>query len=300
MNYKKGISVIIPVYNAGKYIRTCITSIVLQTFKDLEVIFVIDKKTSDNSEKIIKENVYQLNDYKIIKPTESSGAGYNRNIAIEQAKREYIGFVDADDFISKDFYEKLYSFAQNNNADVAIGGMIMLDENKKIIEAKNQNNVIASNISEMYSMMEYSTVWDKIYRTDIIKQNNVIFSTGVMHEDNTFMLKALLNTKKMVSVPNVFYYWNRNSNSITMIEDNQQQCIDDAFIVFNQVLDILSNANIPTDYKDKIVCHNMINYAGDALKIKKYYIVILNKLKLLLGKDRAYEICYKLEHNQKI
>lgn len=300
MNYKKGISVIIPVYNAEKYIRTCITSIVLQTFKDLEVIFVIDKKSSDNSEKIIKENVYQLNDYKIIKPTESSGAGYNRNIAIEQAKREYIGFVDADDFISKDFYEKLYSFAQNNNADVAIGGMIMLDENKKIIEAKNQNNVIASNISEMYSMMEYSTVWDKIYRTDIIKQNNVIFSTGVMHEDNTFMLKALLNTKKMVSVPNVFYYWNRNSNSITMIEDNQQQCIDDAFIVFNQVLDILSNANIPTDYKDKIVCHNMINYAGDALKIKKYYIVILNKLKLLLGKDRAYEICYKLEHNQKI
>ena len=109
MGYEKGISVIIPVYNTEFFISRCLDSVLSQTYKDLEVICVLDKKSDDKSNVILDYYAKKDKRVKIIKDTTGKGQGYNRNLGIEAATKEYIGFVDSDDFIEKTFYQQLDS-----------------------------------------------------------------------------------------------------------------------------------------------------------------------------------------------
>ena len=290
-----GISVIIPVYNAEKYIKDCILSLSIQTFDDLECIFVIDKNTTDNSEEIIKSVSNRLN-LKIIKPTESCGAGYNRNVGIERATKEYIGFVDADDCISKEFYEKLYSDAKKHDSDIVMGETVVLDKNHKVSDYYKIPTCTETNLGKIYSMMEYSTVWDKIYRSKIVKPDKTVrFPEGVIHEDNFFTLAVLAKTNKLTTTPGAIYYWIRNPESVTQLAQQSEKCIDDAYVVFDNVLNFLYKLDISTDDKLKIIKHNIDNYAIDAIFSLEYKSYIMEKLKLLLGKQAAYKIYYEAE-----
>ena len=96
------VSVIIPVYNVEKYLKDCVDSIINQTLKETEIILINDGST-DKSVEILKE--YNV---KIFNLKENKGASFARNIGIEKACGEYLGFVDSDDYIASDFYEILY------------------------------------------------------------------------------------------------------------------------------------------------------------------------------------------------
>lgn len=111
------ISVIVPVYNAEKYLPKCLDSILAQTYKKLEIILVDDGST-DNSGKICDE--YALKDSRIkIIHKQNGGVSSARNVALSVAKGEYIGFVDSDDYIDKDMYEYLLELISYSNADIA-------------------------------------------------------------------------------------------------------------------------------------------------------------------------------------
>ena len=106
------ISIIVPVYNCAKYIKKCLDSLINQTFKNIEIILVNDGST-DNSEEIIQS--YDDNRIVYIKQ-KNQGPSAARNLGIDLAKGEYIGFVDSDDWIDADYYEKLYNAIAANNA----------------------------------------------------------------------------------------------------------------------------------------------------------------------------------------
>ena len=103
------VSVIVPVYNCEKYLKKCLDSLVNQTLKDIEIICVNDGST-DNSGRILEE--YTDSRIKII-TKENGGLSSARNAGIAVAKGEYLGFVDSDDWVDLDFYEKLYNTAKN-------------------------------------------------------------------------------------------------------------------------------------------------------------------------------------------
>lgn len=299
MDYKKGISVIIPVYNAEIYIRTCVASLMLQTFKDLEIIFVIDKNSDDNSESIIKELTSPLNDIKIIKAKDGEGAGYNRNIAIEQAEREYIGFVDVDDYVAKNYYEMLYNNAKKYDADVTMGETVVLEEDKQIREIFKYPFQVLENITDIYSVLKCSTAWDKIYKTEILHKNkNIRFAQGVIHEDNVFTLNLFMNINKLVTTPNAYYYWVRRSRSVTTSDDEKWD--NDAHIVFNIILDKLKDSKLTETEKYRIVVHNIGCYAIELFKKKNYYDYYRKKLPSVIGRQNTYELIYKMEHNEEI
>ena len=116
MNVK--VSVIIPVYNCEKYIEECIESLINQTLQECEFIFVNDG-SKDKSEEIIKK--YADKDERItLINQKNSGVSVARNIGIKKAVGEYIGFVDADDYVESDYYEKLYNTAKNNNCSIVV------------------------------------------------------------------------------------------------------------------------------------------------------------------------------------
>ena len=111
------ISVIVPVYNAEKYLKKCLDSLVNQSYKDLEIILVNDG-SQDGSEKICKD--YEEKDSRIILINKNNGGPSSaRNLGIEKANGEYLSFIDSDDYLALDFYEKLEKSITKNNADIA-------------------------------------------------------------------------------------------------------------------------------------------------------------------------------------
>ena len=128
------ISVIVPVFNAEKYLKMCLNSFVSQTLKNI-VIICIDDGSTDNSLAILDKFKSKDDRIKIIKQ-KNYGVSIARNNGISEAQGEYIGFVDADDWVDKDFFEKLYNAAQKYNADIATAGYY---RRGKILRSKKLN-----------------------------------------------------------------------------------------------------------------------------------------------------------------
>ena len=127
------ISIIVPVYKVEPYIHKCIDSILNQTFKEFELILV-DDGSPDNCGNICDEYAKKDNRVRVIHK-ENGGISSARNIGLDVSNGEYIGFVDSDDYIKLDMYERLYNSCKVNNADISIIGTIEVDENgKKLYE----------------------------------------------------------------------------------------------------------------------------------------------------------------------
>lgn len=129
------VSVIIPVYNTEKFLRKCLDSVCNQTLQDIEIICINDCST-DGSLEILREYARKDNRIKLIELLENCGAAKARNIGIDIAEGEYLGFIDSDDYIDLDFYENLYAKAIETSADVVKGSDMLIigkTEGKKLI-----------------------------------------------------------------------------------------------------------------------------------------------------------------------
>ena len=113
----KKVSVIVPVYNVEKYLSRCLESLINQSLKDIEIICINDGST-DNSLQILKQFAYKDNRIKIINQT-NSGQSVARNKGLAIASGKYIGFVDSDDWIDNDYYEKMFETIERTNSDFA-------------------------------------------------------------------------------------------------------------------------------------------------------------------------------------
>ena len=138
------VSIIVPVYNTEEYLQKCLDSLTNQTLKNIEIICVNDGST-DNSLKILQDNAIKDDRIKIINQ-ENKKQGAARNAGMQVATGEYIGFVDSDDWVDLDFYEKLYIAAKKHNFDIALGTNV---------RAKKNINKKRLNITEE---KEYTTV----------------------------------------------------------------------------------------------------------------------------------------------
>lgn len=209
------ISIIIPVYNTEKYLKKCLDSIINQTLKSLEII-CIDDCSTDNSLNILKE--YQLKDnrIKIIEQKENKGQGVARNLGLNIAEGEYIGFIDSDDWIDLNFFEKLYFAAKKYNSDVALAANVRIGNGrtKKRLDFKNEE--IYTNIEDKFNiskLLKNPCPTNKIYRREFLIKNNIIWPAGCYCEDKLFVTKAVYYANSLVCVPDIYYYYYRNPNS---------------------------------------------------------------------------------------
>ena len=124
------ISVIIPMYNAEKYVEKCLKSIINQTYRDLQIIIVNDG-SKDNSQAICEE-IAKTDKRMILINTENKGAGSARNTGIENAQGEYISFIDSDDYVCPDYYERLLHMIENTGADIAVGRYARISEHDEM------------------------------------------------------------------------------------------------------------------------------------------------------------------------
>lgn len=212
------ISIIVPVYNVEKYLNRCIDSIINQTYKNLEIILV-DDGSPDNCGMICDEYAKKDDRIKVIHK-KNGGLSDARNNGIKIANGNYIGFVDSDDWIAPNMYEKLYYALVDNNADISCCKNIRCKDNNIKINKKFDNNIIIYNqlqfLRKFFKIDSQECVYyacNKLYKKQIIHDNQ--YPINLTSEDVLGTYKALLKSKKIVEINYPYYYYYYNPNSIT-------------------------------------------------------------------------------------
>ncbi|MGG4489221.1 glycosyltransferase family 2 protein [Metabacillus idriensis] len=216
------VSVIIPVYNAEEYLSRCLTSLTSQTLKECEFIFVNDGSI-DNSVVII--NKYILNDKRIKLINQNNmGVSIARNTGLKNATGEYIGFVDADDYVSLEFFEKMYSAASENNCDVVFSNMLEELEGKQILTKypfQSDINLYQSYINE--NILPYfikadnlNSVCNKIFKHEVLQKYMIKFPERVeLGEDSIFNIIVFSYAYKVKYLNITGYYYKEVKGSAT-------------------------------------------------------------------------------------
>lgn len=232
MEYK--ISVIIPVYNVEKYIKKCLDSVVNQTLKNIEIIIVNDG-SPDNSFKIIKE--YMKKDKRIkYFEKKNGGQGSARNFAIGKAIGEYLMFVDSDDYIELDMFEKMYNYATKSKLDIVVCNGY-LDVNGSIINFDNYDCNI-SNLQKRYIISQTGPCL-KLIKTELIKNNNLYFIENHIYEDIAIVPSYALFTDRIGYVSERYYYYLQRTNS-SMNQNKYSKKLEDIFLALENLSELFT------------------------------------------------------------
>lgn len=300
---KYKVSVIIPVYGVEKYIGKCLDSLVNQTLKDIEII-VVNDGTKDNSQKIIDKYAKKYKNIKaLIK--ENGGQGSARNYGLEHATGEYIGYVDGDDYVEYDMYEKLYNKAKENDLDVVICGNYNVSEDYKNKTTDLEFTKFDDNF--INALLGKKAVWNKIYKRNIIGKTT--FRSKVWYEDFDFSINVICKANRIGYVNEPLYDYliregstMNNSNVLrnleileafdnilksSMYDDNKEiiefLAIDHIYIsAIVRIIRSEADKNIKLETIDKLLCYMNDNFPN--FKSNSY----LSQL------DKNRKIIYKL------
>ena len=239
-NFK--ISVIVPVYNEENCINGTMDSLIRQSiFKDLEIL-LIDDGSSDNSLKILEE--YSENYDNIFSyHKENEGLTFTRNYGIDHANGEYIAFFDADDLIPEHAYENLYNLAAKYGHDIVSGHFSRFNDEKtwrefisKTISDKITQTIECTTFEQCKILTWDSVVWNKLYKTSFLKQNNIRFPhERITFEDNVFSIEAYLSAESVGFLNEDVYYWRENEPNTSLSTSKEEVSFTDRVKIMNMV-----------------------------------------------------------------
>lgn len=236
------ISIIVPVFNAEKSLSKCLESLINQTLADIEIIIINDGST-DKTQMII--NKYLKKDKRIkTYLIKNAGLGNARNQGIKHSTGEYISFVDGDDYIEIDMLEKLYVKAVEENSDIVECDFYWIFPNKiRLDKADYYDNKdkIMTNIRVM--------VCNKIFRSDLVKSNNIFFPIGLKYEDIVFTYSILPYAKKLSYMPIGMYYYVQSDSSLI---NHQTEKVRDIFCIFDELIDFYKKNKLYRKYFDEL------------------------------------------------
>ena len=241
------ISIIVPVYNVENYIEKCIKSIIEQTFKDFELILINDGSI-DNSGCICDKYLNIDNRIKVIHK-KNTGVSNTRNLGLKIATGDYIGFVDADDFIDRLMYEKLYDESLKNNSDIIIIGLREVDGQGKILKEYIPSNI---NLSEI---IKRAYPCNKIFKRELFIKNNLYFNEGKFYEDVALIPKLFMKSNNVSCVKYIGYNYLKRENSTTNKRDEK---ILDNLWAYTEIKSYLLKENLYSKYKFEF--EQSINY----------------------------------------
>ena len=222
------LSVVIPAYNAQKFISRCISSALASDLKEIEVIAVDDGST-DETKDILSwyENMYPQFFKKIFK--ENGGAAEARNYGIAESKGHYIAFIDSDDMIRPDAYSTMYDSLQKTGADIAIGRLYKVDNDKYYVrhtlplpayKAINPEEYLRLLFTQTYNNV---AVWNKMYRTKLVQEHPIPL---LSYEDVSWTPYILSWADSLCYVDKVCVEWDRKIRSFTLSNELSSRSVE--------------------------------------------------------------------------
>lgn len=227
------LSIIVPVYKVEEYLGECVDSLLSQTIDDYEIILV-DDGSPDNSGKIADEYAAANPDMIRVLHIDNGGQGRARNFALDIAKGDFVGFVDSDDWVTHDMYEKMYTRATETGADVVVCDFLerFVDGRESMLPASLQDNWLGSAGSSC----------NKIFRRSLV--GALRFPVGLWYEDFYFSAVMLLRSKHTEFIAEPLYIYRRGQES-TMHNNNAAKNLD-----MLTIMDMLEKEMVPAGYKD--------------------------------------------------
>lgn len=252
------ISVIMPVYNAEKYLSEAMDSVINQTLGDIEIICVNDG-SKDNSLSILQEYAQKDNRIKII-DKENQGYGATVNRGFKEAGGEYLAIFEPDDILDKSIYEKLYTLAYENKLDVVkcnfynywskIGkakrsGLIKKCSRVKPFEPRNNLKMFTC----------HASVWAGIYKKSFLKNNDIKFleTPGASFQDMSFNFKVLATTQKIMLIKEPLLYYRQDNPNSSINNPSKIFCVCDEYMELTKFL------NAHNDLKQIFNSQKLIN-----------------------------------------
>lgn len=286
------VSVVVPIYNVEKYLDRCITSVVNQTYKNIEIILVDDGST-DNCPVICDDWAKKDSRIKVIHK-KNAGLGMARNTGIDNAQGEYIFFFDSDDYVDFSTAEKCVETITRENSDVVIYGRYDVYDDGRIEERKITVTVRCFDAESIknellpgmftYDMGFGVSSCGKMFSTDVIKNNNLRFrrESEIISEDAFFALEFFSKINSAVVISDMFYYYCKRNNSLTRSFKKDRQKQNDIFL--EKSLQFAEKSSLP----NTVAIHIKARYLLYSLEaIKQIYASDLN------AKEKKNEI-YKI------
>lgn len=255
------LSIIVPVYNVEDYIIECVKSLLEVPIEKKEIIIINDGSTDSSINKLLELNSSCI---KIINQ-KNSGLSAARNTGLNNAKGEYILFIDSDDFIinSQSIAEMLYT-AQKNNLDVITGnGYVYYSQYNKypiFKDMDNLDNLLMDGkmfLKESIQRKSFKAmVWLNIYKNSFIKDNNFEFLQGYYHEDIDWTVKIMLKAEKVIYINKLFYMYRQRDGSIMQSKDYTKNAKDMIEICLNNIrlIDMEKDEDLKT-----LICDEMLD-----------------------------------------
>lgn len=246
----KKISVIVAVYNTEKYLDRCIESLLNQTYKNMELVIVEDCST-DSSRKLLKK--YKENEnIKIFYNKKNRGLSYSRNYGLKKSTGDFIGYIDSDDYVEPDYYEKLMRSIKDNKSDIAICDIKLVDEQtNKIQRCKCYTNDfdVCSVVNNGFA----ASACNKLFKRKNIEKYP--FAEGKVNEDIAVVIPTVIQAKK-ISYADTCYFYVQRGGSIQNSRFSNKRF--DIFDGVKTTLERIKNEKDYEFYKNAIVYNQLI------------------------------------------
>lgn len=312
------LSIIIPIYNSAKSLKKCLDGILSQTFADFELILVNDGST-DNSEKIC---IQYLSDRRVkYISKKNGGVSSARNLGLKNATREWVTFIDSDDYIDVDW---LCSFHLNQEYDLIIQGFKVVD-NGEIIEniLLDEQSFSDTKILKCLDILERTpftpirTPWNKFYKRDLIEKNNLRFNNEIhLGEDYIFNNNYLLFCKRVICLQNNSYYYVLSNSGLARRKYKFDENLKIHLEIFSSIKHLsdkhqsykfydyyrgkifkyITSNLLKEDYsyEKKIIylskLHKLDNYKWLVMQSRYFYFVICPMLTILFIKYKSHKL----------
>ena len=240
------VSVIIPIYKAELYIERCAHSLMNQTLKNIEFIFINDC-TPDNSiiilEKILEQYPLKQENIHIIHHAKNRGTSSAKNTGLKKAIGEFIIYCDADDWVEPDMYEKLYNQAITDKADIVTCDFWNEFLSTKELRTEKYQISTTDNIKAMLQAKLHGSNWNKLIKKQLYDEHNITFPEGInMWEDLYTSIRLFYFAKKITYIPKPFYHYNQQ-NSHSLLSNFSLKKMEEKFIVCNLLTNFFKENN---------------------------------------------------------
>lgn len=236
------VSVIMPVYNAHDYLEQCLSSVLNQTLQEIEIICVDDDSKDDSL--AILQRLAAADSRLTVIHQENGGAGAARNNGLQYATGEYLSILDCDDFFEPDMLEKAYWEAKKNALDIVTFGCDFYDNesgtyrpctysiNRKLLPA--QQIFCADDVKQDVFKLFVGWSWDKLFRTEFVREHNLLFQEQRTTNDMLFVFNGLLRAKRIAVMDNVFVHQRRGLQSLSVTREKSWMCFYNALLALRE------------------------------------------------------------------
>ncbi len=237
---KLNLTIIVPCYNVEKYVEKSIKSILEQTYESIKIIAIDDCSTDKTFSKITELQHKYSDKLQVYQNEKNKGLAYTRNRGIKLADSEFIGFIDSDDYIDNEYYEKLMTTLAKNEADIAIADMQLVDEDGNLL------GTVQSGINPEETELKKAAIdnglaasaCNKVFRKTLIEK--YLFLEGKINEDICSVIPAVLHAKKLAYTHEVAYYYVQRNTSIqnSTFSEKRFDIFDSVELTFDRIKDL--------------------------------------------------------------